>query len=56
MLSMGHEIDWLARYEGLKVVLRTINFNLTREFCNAHLLSLGIGLRSGFVLGIFMKM
>ena len=25
MLSMGHEIVWLARNDGLKVVPRTIN-------------------------------
>ena len=36
MLSMGHEIVWLARYEGLKVVLRTIVFNLSRVSSNAH--------------------
>ena len=35
MLSMGHEIVWLERYEGLKNMLRTINFNLTRISFNA---------------------
>ena len=33
---MGHEIVWLARYEVLKVVLRTIIFNLFRIFFNLH--------------------
>ena len=35
MLSMGPEIVWPARYEGLKVVLRTIIFNLFRVSFNA---------------------
>ena len=36
VLSMGHDIIWLAPYEGLKVVLRTIILNLSRVSFNAH--------------------
>ena len=32
MLSMGHENVWLASYEGLKVVLRTIILNYPASF------------------------
>ena len=55
MLSMGHEIDWLAHYEGLKVVLRTITFNLSRVFFNAHPRSRGIVLQLGYALNIFYE-
>ena len=51
---MGHEIVWLAHYEGLKVVLRTITFNLFRVFFNAHPRSRGIFLRSGYALDVFL--
>ena len=45
---MGHEIVWLARYEGLKVVLMTISYNSIHVFLNAH-----PGLRhSFFMLGV----
>ena len=54
MLSMGHEIVWLARYEGLKVVLRTIIFNLFHVSFNAYLRSHGIVLRSGYELDVFL--
>ena len=54
MLSMGHEIVWLARYEGLKVVLRTIIFNLFRVSFNSYPRSRGIVLRSGYALGVFL--
>ena len=39
---MSHEIVWLARYEGLKVVQRTIIFNLCHVSFNAHPRSRGI--------------
>ena len=55
MLSMGHEIVWLARYEGLKVVLRTIIFNLSRVSCNSNPRSRSIVLRSGYALGTFYE-
>ena len=53
MLSMGHEIVWLARYEGLKVLLRTIIFILFRVSFNAHPLSRDIVLRLRYTLGVF---
>ena len=40
---------------GLKVVLRTISFNLSRVLFNAHPRSRGIVLRAGYASGIFMK-
>ena len=36
MPSMGHEIVWLAHYEGLKDVQRTIIFSLSRVSFNAY--------------------
>ena len=51
---MGHEIVWLARYEGLKVVLRTIIVNLSRDSFNAHPHSCGIVLRLGYALDMFL--
>ena len=53
MLSMGHKIVWLERYEGLKVVLRTMIFNLSRVSFNAHPRSRHIVLRLGYALGVF---
>ena len=53
MLSMGHKIVWLARYEGLKVILRTVIFNLFHVSLNAHPRSCGIVLRSGYALSVF---
>ena len=55
MLSTGHEIVWLARYEGLKVELRTIIFNLSRVFFNAYPRSRGIVLRLGYALNTFYE-
>ena len=55
MLSMlGHEIVLLARYEGLKVVLRTVIFNLSRVSFNSDPRSRGIVLRSGYALDVFL--
>jgi hypothetical protein len=54
MLSMGHAIVWLARYEGLKVVLRTIIFNLFCVSFNSHPCSWGIVLRLGYPLDVFL--
>ena len=53
MLSMGIEIVWLAHYEGLKVALRTIIFNLSRVSFNALTRWHGIVLRSGYALDVF---
>ena len=53
MLNMGHEILSLARYEGLKVVLRTIIFNLSHVSFNAHTRLRGIVLCLGYALGVF---
>ena len=54
MFSMGHAIIWLALYEGLKVVLGTIIFNLSRVSFNANPCSRGIFLRSGYALDVFL--
>ena len=50
----GYEIVWLAHYEGLKVVLRTIIFNLFRVSFNAFALAwysftLGVCIRHVFM-------
>ena len=54
MLSMGHKIVRLARYEGLKVEVRTILFNLSHVSFHAHPRPRGIVLRLGYVLGSFL--
>ena len=45
----------MARYEELKVVIRTITFNLSRVSFNAHPLSRRIVLRSGYALAVFYE-
>ena len=51
---MGHKIVLLPRYEGLKVVLRAIIFNLSQVSFTSHPRSCSIVLRSGYALDVFL--
>ena len=53
MLSIGHGIVWLARYEGLIFLLRTIINNLSHVSFNAYLRLHSTVLRTGYALHMF---